>query len=128
MLKSKWERHYSGIEIAECELAGINLYRQRDRETKRLQFIRFSVRRHMIGAFIGQTNYIKGGSGGFEFFSRAHHIGWSSKRSANARFFRIDWSGSMRDPYQSFTLRFGRFGIGGRAPKWLRRMREYPNP
>jgi hypothetical protein len=30
----------------------------------------------------------------------------------------------MNEPYHSVTWRVGRFGIGGRTPKWLKRIKE----
>jgi hypothetical protein len=117
----EWKFHYTGIDIAEGHLGRVNLYLQRDSKDKRVRFARLSIPYHMVGVFIGRGNYVKG-SGGWELFTRNHHIGWS--KDWTKRFYRVDWSGSRNEPWCSFTIRLGRFGIGGRTPKWLKRRKE----
>jgi hypothetical protein len=77
----------------------------------------------MVGLFIGRGNYVKG-DGGWELFTNNFHMGWS-KNTGWHKVYRVDWSGSMRDPWCSFTWRMGSFGIGGRTPKWALLRKEH---
>lgn len=118
----EWDPHYTGIEIAVMEWHRFVLYMQRSTKTKKMQMVRFSWPRHMVGLFIGRSNFVQG-YGGWELFTRGHHMGWA-RNTGRRKLFRTDWSGSSVDPYHSFTWRVARFGIGGRTPHWAKRMKD----
>jgi len=87
-----------------------------------------------LGVFIGQTNYLKGR--GIEVFAGPNrrwpralrflvnwHLGFS-----RPSIWGIRWSGSMNEPWHSWTFRFGWIGFGSETFKfvqrWLRARRE----
>lgn len=122
---TKWTPHYTGIETAEQELkVRITLYRQRDRKTGKLRYIRLSSGRRMIGAHIGRTNY---GSrlfaGGFELFTSGFSLMYG-QRKPRRRFFARITTGSQVEPYTATVLAFGRIGIRFETPEWLKRRYE----
>jgi hypothetical protein len=114
----KWTRHYTGLEWAQEKRLGITLYASREGKNR---MWRLSIPFHMVGLFWGRTNYLKGK--GWELFTGNYRIGWS-KEYGRYKFFRVQWSGSMNEPWSAFTWRVGRFGIGGRTPKWMLRIKE----
>jgi hypothetical protein len=117
-----WQRHYTGIEIAEVERRRVNLYMQRDERTRRMTFARISwPKYHMVGIFIGRGNCIKG-IGGFEVFNRRWAIGWVRESWSNKPM--VQWGGSTVDPYRRVTIRLGRFGISRDAPMWVQRWKR----
>lgn len=109
----KWERHYTGIEIAQRG----QLYLQRDTKSKKLQFMRY----RWTGLFIGHTNFL-GHYSGFEFFTRRYHVGYAQERKWLS--WGVKWSGSRVEPYTHWTLLLGRIGFGGRTPKWVQRLKH----
>lgn len=111
----KWERHYTGLETASKGW----LYLQR--ENGKLSFGRLSGRWGMLGIFLGRGNRVKG-IGGWEIFTSKYHIGWS--KASGYRFRRVEWSGSIKEPWDTFTWRLGSFGIGRTTPKWVVRRME----
>lgn len=115
-----WDHHYTGIDYAEARWRKVALYLSRKSDTKRIYLARLSIPRHMVGLFMGRTNYVKG-DGSWEAFTSRHHIGWAKER--NAKFFRVHWSGSVAKTWEAVTLRIGHFGIGGRTPSWLKRIK-----
>lgn len=123
-----FNRHYTGIEVAEpinirpfgLRWLALSVYVQRDAITRDVTFVRISGWRWMFGAHFGLTNYLRGSWGrgrGVEFFGSNGHCGMVSETR-----WALDWSGSIREPRAEFTLRFGRFGIGGRTPGWVRQV------
>lgn len=122
---TKWTPHYTGIETCEQELnIRIRLYRQRDRKTGELRFIRLSSGRRMIGAHIGRTNYGRRFfNGGFELFTSSFSLMWGKRKPGGkeGHFFAQGLSGSQVEPYTATVLAFGRLGIRFDTPEWLKR-------
>lgn len=125
---TKWTPHYTGIETAEQELnVRVRLYRQRDRKTGKLRFIRLSSGRRMIGSHLGRTNYgSRLFSGGFELFTNSFSLMYGKRRPGGkeSRFFARQTSGSQVEPYTATILAFGRIGIRFDTPEWLKRRYE----
>jgi len=109
-----WTHHYTGHDYAELRHGRLSLYLNRDSKSKRLTFVRLSLRHRMIGIFLGRTNYVQG-FGGFELFTSKMHVGWA-RRSFRSPLIR--WSGSGVRPYSAATLHVGGFGIGAEMPRW----------
>lgn len=99
-------------------------------DKKKLEFIRWDWKWIGFGVFLGRGNYVKGR--GVEIFTNQYrtcpkilcpfigwHIGWTKPYYGKKKFFRLDWSGSGREPYSSWTFRIWRFGIGTDTPKWI---------
>jgi len=97
----------------------------------KLEFIRWDWKWLSFGAFLVRGNYCKGK--GIELFAHANrkcpwilrpllgwHIGWT--KQLRAKSIRWDWSGSMREPFTSWTLRLGRFGIGTSTPAFVQKL------
>ena len=122
---TKWTPHYTGIETCEQELnIRIRLYRQRDRKTGELRFIRLSSGRRMIGAHLGRHNYGRRFfTGGFELFTNSFSLMWGKRKPGGkeGRFFAHGTSGSQVEPYTATVLAFGRLGIRFDTPEWLKR-------
>jgi hypothetical protein len=109
----------------------------------KLEFIRWDWKWAGIGLFLGRCNYVKGY--GIEIFTTQSrtcprilspllgwHLGWAKAHknsltypfytASRKKFLRIDWSGSAVEPWNSWTLRIGRFGIGTTTPKWIKKI------
>lgn len=119
---TKWVPHYTGIETCEQELVRLRLYRQRDRKTGELRFIRLTLGRRSIGAFLKRPNY---GSrlfaSGVELFTNGFAL-VIGRRKPRSRFFSTHASGSMVEPYTATVAALGPVGIAFNSPKWLIRL------
>lgn len=89
-----------------------------------------------IGLFHGRTNYLTGKYNlkdhGFEFHTGISG-GWRLWRFLPSLLFTwhfgfgtslrtaLDFSGSIVEPYHSWTLRVLGFGVGGMVPNWIQR-------
>lgn len=127
-----WKFHYTGIEIAQREFrlgsSYVNLYINRDAQSKRWAFIRLSWRiwrRHrMIGLFMGNLNLFKHFGRGFELFTNNLTVGLLTQRHSYSRS-RVHWGGSVIKPYEHVAIRLGRVCLGSfKPPKWLKRRKE----
>jgi hypothetical protein len=107
-----------------------------EKDKKKLDFIRWDWTWISIGFFLRYGNYCKGK--GVEMFTLTSkrtprilqpflgwHIGWTKEWQSKLKIFRWKWSGSASEPWTSWTLRIGRFGIGNSTPilvqKWARK-------
>jgi hypothetical protein len=108
----KWIPHYTGIDVAQVG----NLYLQRSSKTKKLEFARVHVKRHILGIKLGRLihgSYERGN----EIFTNNLHIGIGERSTWG-----VYWSGSSRDPMHTYTLRLGRLRLGSRTDEWLKRL------
>jgi len=126
---TKFEGHYTGIETAKINLPNGDLYVQRAKQDKKLQFIRLYIGRRMLGAHIGKTNYFRGK--GIEFFTNKLHFGFSSKgynwsdyKNRKHGILEVRYSGSTAEPFTTVVLRVGFICFGIQTPKWLKKRKE----
>lgn len=117
---STWEHHYTGIDVKQSK----HLYLQRDSTTKKVTFARFNLKKFYAGAFIGRLNNAKYSGRGIELFTRKMHVALIIKDKVPTR--TLHWSGSIKSPYNSFTVFIWRFAFGMTTPKWLeQKVRHY---
>lgn len=130
-----WEQHYTGIETGQLfdrrwGKFWTDLYLQRCTETKKLQFIRFTVGRRgqwfprsvMLGVHMARNNYLPGHRG-WEVFTNHLRFGWC-KREKWQRFMETKWCGSGVDPWRAVSVRLGRLGFGCDVPRFISDMKD----
>lgn len=120
---TSWHQHNVGIDYREIDgYFGSVKYQQRCTYSKKIEFTRWSFKKHVFGIFHRKLNYGKTFYvyRGWEMFTNHYALGIMYTKPIRNR---VSWVGSIKEPYTSCVVRVGRVFLAFDAPKWMQRMK-----